>query len=420
MTPFRVLRAGGARAQPDGARQPPALRGAAGRGGGEGDDPDVHRLEKFQCLKKKMQGGPAHRERLGDLHKATARFMSAPANQHKGFLCFRKLTKDAASGKARAVLVATTRNLMKRFASTGPGGTCAADGGFKYSVMGWPLTVHGTINPAGNLAECALILTSDMQGATMLDALVGFRDAARAETGQVITKAFAMSDAAANYREAQKEAYSAQNLMCWYHIVAAVRDWFKKWCRLSQQEADAVWKQVVNPDLACMHEARGELDFRARARAVLERWGENGVAGVTRHIDGAGQVEDMVGYFTKQWLTQAPEWHSGFSQHPLPLPSTNNACESCVGKCRDEAGGVETGAVTLAKFMLTQVEFFSKRKYDPYKTRAVESSVWSKAAAYPAACGKPPRRPFSGCESMPSVGLPSSTSASRNDSQVSP
>ena len=97
--------------------------------------------------------------------------------------------------------------------------------------------------------------------------------------------------------------------------------------------------------------------------------------------------------FSRQWVDEAPEWHTGYSQHPLPLPTTNNACESSVGKTRDEAGSVETGALPVAKFMLTQVEFFSKRPYDPAKARSIGSDVWERAAAFRALIGTDKVRP---------------------------
>ena len=174
---------------------------AAGHGGGKTDEPDALALPKYQALKRNLsRDGPALQERVGDLIRVTSKHLSTPANKHKGFFCFRACASTGGKGgKPSVVLVATTTNLLQRFASTGPQGICAADGGFKHCIMGWPLTVHGTINPAGNIAETALILTSDMQGATMTQAMAGFKAAAQTATGHEITKGFAMADAAANY-----------------------------------------------------------------------------------------------------------------------------------------------------------------------------------------------------------------------------
>jgi hypothetical protein len=338
-------------------------------------------LTKIQNLKHNLGGGAAHREALGDLALETAKFCSVPTSVHKGFFCYRVVVRTK-NDKPRVVLVATTLNLLRRFASTGNDGICAADGGFKHCIMGWPVTVHGTINPAGNVGATALILASDMTAATMTEACKGYRVAVEKATNQVISKGFAMADCGGNYRAALKEAYGAQNLMCWFHLVAAVREWFKKWCRLPQAETDRLWKHVVHQDLACMHEAWSVPDFEVRTKIVLEHWENCGIAGVTRHLDGNGKEDDLATYFRRQWVGIVPDWHTGYSKHPLPLPTTNNACESSVGKTRDEAGGVETGALKLVKFLLAQVEFFSKCLFDPTKTRDVQRDTWARAEQY--------------------------------------
>ena len=152
-------------------------------------------LVQIQNLKKNSFGGlPAHREVLGDLQASTAKFANPPRDPHQGYFCVREITRGA-DGKPFVVLVATTKELQKRFTSSR---LAAADGGFKHAVQGWPLTTFGAINDAQNLGECGLMLTSDLKEATMVKAFQGYRASSQNLLPAANhTKLYSMSDAAA-------------------------------------------------------------------------------------------------------------------------------------------------------------------------------------------------------------------------------
>ena len=62
-----------------------------------------------------------------------------------GYLILRKVSVDAATNKPYVTFVATTNKSLRRWADAGEASLCAADGGYKYCLLGWPLTLLGVI-----------------------------------------------------------------------------------------------------------------------------------------------------------------------------------------------------------------------------------------------------------------------------------
>eukprot|EP00973_Karenia_brevis_P053602 7448540-Karenia_brevis.AAC.1 len=95
-------------------------------------------LSQAQNLKKSLFNSDSHAQHdLGDLSAAVAPHVSIPGPRlcHKGFFAVSTIRRQSnAKGKdvAYVTLVATTRTLMKRFASRP---ICQLDGGFKYNIM---------------------------------------------------------------------------------------------------------------------------------------------------------------------------------------------------------------------------------------------------------------------------------------------
>ena len=170
-------------------------------------------------------------------------------------------------------------------------------------------------------------------------------------------------------------------LTCWFHVTKAAREWFIKWCRLRGPEASHLWTGVVLPDLTTCHLSLSEAEFRSRADAVLEEWARSGIAGSTRHSDKSGQVWDLKKYMQNYWIKDNSAWHCGMLPRKR-IPATSNACESSIGKTRTEAGSVEAGALPLTKFMLAQVQFFAKRKWEPQASVKTPVAVWRRAVHF--------------------------------------
>ena len=59
-------------------------------------------------------------------------------------------------------------------------------------------------------------------------------------------------------------------------------------------------------------------------------------------------------------------------QERNPLPTTNNAVEIEIRWSKNDAGNVPGSALECVQFILDQVEFYSKRDWDPLATRAAD------------------------------------------------
>ena len=103
-----------------------------------------------------------------------------PLTQTQGFFCHSFVSPPGIE-KPKVTIVATTRALQRRWSSAS---ACAgaADGGFKFNLLGWPLHVIGVVNPAGEFGLCALGMTSTMQKEHVKEMFEGFRDSTAQST----------------------------------------------------------------------------------------------------------------------------------------------------------------------------------------------------------------------------------------------
>ena len=96
--------------------------------------------------------------RVSDLKDALAKHTEAPADKCKGYICH-AVVDMTEKDKPDIQVVATSVSLQERFAGKTTLGV-AMDGGFKFNLLGWPLHILGVLNPRGQLAVCAVALTS--------------------------------------------------------------------------------------------------------------------------------------------------------------------------------------------------------------------------------------------------------------------
>ena len=297
-------------------------------------------------------------------------------SKHAAYFCVSSIRRDA-QGKARITLVCTTPNLQQRWVEASDSDTCAADGGFKYSLLGRPLTILGTISPAGHLGVCALMLTSTMEKTHIKEGLQGFRESTEEQTQRLAGKHFNMSDAEAAYHDGLSEVFGSKPLMRGFHWVAAIRKYWEKHARLSKPEAEAIWQQHVHPDILLIQRSESDREVACKWQAVRHHWQSYGIIAATSHNQKDGKIGDIATYFDAQWIDLIKGWRRGYCR--TPLPSTNNACEKQVGLTRTDFGNVPGNDLQLVKFMRLKVEDFSKTKFAPNDVRPVSTKQWRKA-----------------------------------------
>ena len=112
-------------------------------------------------------------------------------------------------------------NLQHRWAK-GSQCTAQSDGGFKFNLLGWPVTAVGLSNAAGHFAVTGLALTSSMQGPHMSELFAKYQHSCEQVTGKSCSKLLSMSDAELAYRDSMVAAFSSRPLMCWFHLKDAV------------------------------------------------------------------------------------------------------------------------------------------------------------------------------------------------------
>jgi len=189
-----------------------------------------------------------------------------------------------------------------------------------------------------------------------------------------------MSDAEVAYRRALAKIFSSHPLMCVFHMIKAVREYWFSWAKLAQDEEKALWDKQLHPDLLTLKRSKSLLEVQAKWAAIQKEWVSTGIADATRHQDGNGCVHNIVTYFEKQWLQTSPGWHGGHSC--IPLANTNNAVESQVGHTRNDFGNVPGTATQLARFMLEQASFFAKEEWNPVGRRPVDTKLWQRAMEF--------------------------------------
>ena len=186
-------------------------------------------LKQVQVMQKAMWRYRFACKTFGQLRQTIAKSKALPARETQGYICHSFVSQPGAK-KPKLTLTVTTRKLQKRWVEC-PGSVAAADGGFKFNLLGWPLHVLGTVNPAGRFTLHALGLTSTMKSDHVSEMLGGFLDSTVRVTGcgqGGVKKALAMSDGEKAYREALADKLGSANLMCFFHVKYASKKNFMK------------------------------------------------------------------------------------------------------------------------------------------------------------------------------------------------
>ena len=238
-------------------------------------------------------------------------------------------------------------------------------------------------------------MTSTMEGSQVKEMLQGFRDSTARVTRGNPNKKFAMSDAELAYRRALSDVFQSDNLMCFFHVKQAARDYIMAHCHGKQNAKEETW-QSVSADISLLRGARTEVDFRSRCVAMEAKWDQEGLAAKTTWADKKQKVYDFPSYFFQQWVEDVPEWFVGASKGAI-VPSTNNGAESCIKNTRIDAGNVVGSVGETLSFLLSQVESVSQNLFDP-SSRQIDASLWRRAAVfstvqYRASSVRLPRKP---------------------------
>ena len=261
-------------------------------------------------------------------------------------------------GPGRITIVCTTKALQQRWVDANDASTCAADGGFKYSLLGRPLTITGVISPAGHLGVCALVLTSSMETEHLTEGFQGFRKSVEDNTQRLGNQSFSMSDAETCYQRGLSDVFQSTVLMCGYHFVAAVAKYWEKHSRISKKNAQAIRTKHVHQDILLIQRSESDREVETKWRAVLSHWRKLGIVQATSHQRKDDKHADIATYVAEQWLHLVKGWRRGYSR--TPLPSTNNACERQIGITRLDFGNVPGTDIQLVKLMRKKTEDFSK------------------------------------------------------------
>ena len=278
-----------------------------------------------QKLKKGLMRGLYRSKVLGDLHKIVLPNTRLPDLQHDGYFCFHEITR--LHNAPRFAVVATTRALQERWGS-GRALPAHADGGYKFNVCGWPVTVFGQTNHAGQWSLGALMLSSTLDTPHLTTMFRAFRSSTERVSRQTATRDSAMCDAQDSFREALRSALDCKCvLMCYFHVKAAARKWLFRHCRGDEAFKEALWSGV-SADLDIMRAARTLADFRSRSTAMDTEWKRRNIDRDTRWVDANGAVHNWCLHFHSQWVAGKMEWFVGAAS--LTDPSTNNAAEITV------------------------------------------------------------------------------------------
>ncbi|CAE7680733.1 unnamed protein product [Symbiodinium sp. KB8] len=334
-------------------------------------------LKQVQRLRKALSGLWFRSRTVGQFRELVAKASAVPKDAMKGYICHSKIERTGK--KYRATVIATTPFLQRRFVNAKE---CpvAIDGGFKFNLLGWPLHVFGSINPAGEFGIAALALTSTMEHGHVAEMLKGFRDTTVKITGKCANKLFAMSDAEVAHRRALTDVYGAGNVMCFFHLKQAVRDNLYKRMSGTKKEKDAVWKWM-SEDIDVVRAARNKLDFASRGAALKAEWLQKGLDKKACWTDKLDRSYDLVSNFCTQWLEAIPEWFVG-ATGGAGVPGTNNAAEATIKQTRVDAGQVACSVGELLHFILDQVQTASRSEWVSTADRPISARLWLKAAKF--------------------------------------
>ena len=333
-------------------------------------------LKQVQKLKKSIVKRNFACSTFGQLRATIAKSKAVPARNTAGYFCHSFVTPPGAK-KPKLTVIATTRILQKRWVEC-PDAVASADGGFKFTVLGWPLHVLGTVNPAGTFTLHALGLTSSMEHEHVADMLKGFKDSTVRVTGcgaGGVKKALAMSDAEGAYRKGLANNFESSNLMCFFHVKQAAKENLMKRFVGTSEEKKNAW-QAVSADIDLAHGAFTAPDFLSRCQGIRTKWEKEGLHNKTTWTDiKSGRSYDFVASFFQQWTQECPEWYIGAAGGAM-APCTNNGAESCVKNTRVDAGNLVASVGEVLKFVLQQVEHVSLNEFDPNEMRTLSFEIF--------------------------------------------
>ena len=219
-------------------------------------------LQQVQKLKKMLVPKRFACQNLGDIRKEVAARESLPADRTKGYFCFSHISKIGE--KPYVIVVATSRELQERWAASSEC-PAAIDGGYKFNLLGWPLHVLGSVNPAGKFGVAALAITSNVELDTVSKMLIGFKTSTERVTRRTADRLLAMSDGEVAYRNAMAKTFGSANLMCFFHVKQAARDNLMKRFEGNLASKKNTWKQI-SEDIDLMRGAHCKRDFVSRRR----------------------------------------------------------------------------------------------------------------------------------------------------------
>jgi hypothetical protein len=332
-------------------------------------------LPQVQRLKKSFMMTRFSSRRMGDLEATVEKHRGVPVDKHQGYFCVSFVGRGE-DNKPKLTLMATTRALQDRWASST---RCTAhiDGGFKFNLLGWPVSALGVSNGAGQFGITGLGLTSSMKAPHVLELLSSFQESSQRVTGLACKKDFGMTDGEAAYRQAMVAAFGSSPLTCWFHVVKAVKQYVQEHAIGGSKAKQDLLKTVL-PGLDVLHNARTRPDFETRWTIISEKWRGEGVHEQTAWTDKKGCHHNLIDYFAGFWVKDWPEFYWGVGGG-APLPTTNNQAERYIRELRADAGKVVTGVATTIDFLLKQVEFESSEKYLSDAQRKPTPEQWQKA-----------------------------------------
>ena len=224
-------------------------------------DSEGLKLTQLQNLKKQIGGGHAAcREDIGKLTNFVSKHTAGPTNPREGYFCVHDVRRNE-EGKPHVTMVATTTKLQQR-ATTNPAGTSAIDGGHGFCIFGWPLHIKGEINARGQLAATELMITSTMAMPHVREAIHKAISSAETITQRPGKKSFTMFDAEQTYIQTMQEGHGSRPLMCFFHVVKAVRDYMCSHAQVPLAMRAKLFLSKVLPDLWSMPHPPGPTQPR--------------------------------------------------------------------------------------------------------------------------------------------------------------
>jgi hypothetical protein len=341
------------------------------------EEPSRKKLRQCQNVKKGLFRKRWCSQRWGQLHAKIGLHKELPSNVHKPFFVVAELGRFP-SGCPKLTLVASTRNLMKRWGNSAAQ-RAHCDGGHKFNLLGWPVTLIGVTSQAGHWGLCGLGLSSTMGAAHVGEMLTKWHQSVEKLVGRECRKMYSMTDAETAYARGLAEACHSSPLMCWFHVKKACKDYLAKRFRGTATEHTALWADV-STDLDWAHDAWHEIDFQGRCETITMKWTQSGIADATAWKDPSGGTHTFVSYFQGQWQKQCATWYFGASD--FAGPTTNNACERAVRVARSDAGGVVGSVGATLEFMLAQASFESHLGFQADIEREPSRDQWLKACEF--------------------------------------